>query len=410
MTQAAGEGRNRFARLGLLAFTAVLLAAGCAKPPATRTEPPPRPVFVRLATLEAAHPLAGSLRDLDAAAMRLRTDTALPPAEAFAPVVLKAMPAQNTLSEARRNTVARAALRRSAEATLRAYVAARERTEQRIRDEKRAELQGIARASSAGEEAVARTRIEAQTRDALFARAEKERTATIRRDAASVNLSNDNVISVARDPETRLPDAAVLERQVVELKKRNPPLRVLPSLSSDEARLTKLLRDWQDEIARIRAANDRDVAFNDGLIADAIATIRAENDIRVEKQLAQLFNNRESTAELSAIRAQLLALLQNLRQSEQFATGGVQAPVSVVPMAVAPPGSTSATTGVLRRLLAERTAIRTAIRRDVTAAVRDAGFAHRLAPSLAASPALSDRTGDFQHWIFGNVRATSLSK
>ena len=397
--------------------TAVLLCvaaalpffAGCAKPSATKAAPKPEPVFVRLSTLEAAHPLAASLRDLTDAAERLRRDSTTPviPGVAFTLPTVSAAPVDRAAAN-RRNAAARAALQESALVTLRRYAVARRLTEARIRAEKRAELEGIAHANSADEEAAARARIEAETRAAIFARANAERAAAIKRDAAELNLSNDNVVSLALDPKTKLPDREVTLEKQVQILRDNP---VNPPPVSDEARLTKLLRDWDAELARIRKANDRDITFNDALIADAISTIRADNLIWVEEQLAKRPNSSDAQAEGTGLRAELLTLLENLRTGATAPLLPVAPSLANSPAAIAPVRASSADSAdAVRRLMKERDAIRAVIRRDTVAAVRDAATVRNLTPGLVPMPGLSDRTADFRGFIFGNVRAVSLSK
>ncbi|MBC7807410.1 MAG: hypothetical protein H7145_14825 [Akkermansiaceae bacterium] len=372
---------------------------------------------MRLETLTEAHPLANSLRELDATEARLRSDSAIkssaqPVSVSFAPIASRPV----NPSDIARNTTARDGLRRNAEITLSRYIAALRNTNQRIRDEKRAELEGIARAQSAEREAQARTEIENQTRLAIAARSDKARETRIRRNAARLNLSNNNVISVARDPETNLPSEERLETQITTLREREknpPPPGDRPFLTSDEARLTKLLRDLEALLAEIRAANDRDTTFNNGLIADAIATIRSESAIWVEEQLAQMPIRDQSRAELSVIRSQLSALLQNLQQTERLtqarvlriSDGGV---VARPPIAAILP-SAPITDELLSNLSTERAAIRAAIRRDVLAAVRDAGLARNVEPVFLSSSNLPNRTDDFRRWIFGNVDAVTMS-
>ncbi|MBC8140579.1 MAG: hypothetical protein H7Y38_03975 [Armatimonadetes bacterium] len=396
---------------GILIAGLFALVAGCApKPPATKVSAP-TPVFVRLASLEAAHPLQASLRELDAAAIRLRADSTAPVARAFAATDTTFAPTpRSKAGDTARNVAARNALRESATETLRRYIVARRRAGERIRAEKRAELEGIARAQSADEEAAARVQIENETRAAIFLRAQTELDTAIRRDAATVNLTPGNVVTLARDPETQLPSVAVLESQIAVLR-ANP---TTPPRVSDEARLTNLLRDLEAELARLRRADDRDLAFQDALIADAIATIRGENTRRVEEQLANLPGRINARAEIADARRELLTLLENLRRTESASAANVAATGNTAQNA--PPAIASATispaqtANTLRGLSVARANIRSTIRRDVVAAVRDVGVSRNLAPTLTPAPALPDRTGDFSRWIFGNVRAATLSE
>ncbi len=396
---------------------AVLTLGGCAVP-APQAAAKPERAYVGVETLVAAHPLAASLRDLDAAAQRLRGDAAVPARvgtpEVFAPILSDTPTRSGT--DAKRNADARLALRRSAETTLTRYVATIAAIGARIRVEKRAEFEGIASARGADREAAARTRIENETRDAIVSRSDAARQARIRRDAAKLNLSNQNVVSVARDPVTKLPSDKRLEEQIAALSAHaeKPPPRPTPFVTSDEARLTKLLRDWEKEVNRIRDANDRDVTFNNGLIADAIATIRAENDEWVRKQLAKLPADDGQGTEIAALRRELLALLQDLEATERVAAraamadgAGARLPPlpAVAPVMVTRPDSDA----VYRQIVAERADIRDAIRRDVVAAVRDAGQAHNVEPVFSPAPNLPDRTPEFRRWIFGNVDTVPLS-
>lgn len=394
---------------GAFAPLALLLVAGCTPTPSAPATP--TPVFVRLAELEAAHPLQASLRDLDAAAARLRADNIAPKAgRVVATGVTLASEPRNAGADTARNRAARDALRESATETLRRYVVARQRTGERIRAEKRAELEGIARARSADAEAAARVRIEDETRAAIFKRAEEELNTAIRRDAANVNLTPGNLLSLARDPETQLPSAAVLEKQIAILRaNENGKSRV-----SDEARITRLLRDLEAKLAALRKADDRDLAFQDALIADAIATIRGENTRIVEKQLENLPGRTNARAEIATSRRELLTLLENLRRTESAAAAGVSASANMetgAPSLIGSvPVSFAQTASTLRTLSVARANIRATIRRDVTAAVRDVGISRHLAPTFAPAPALPDQTAQFSQWIFGNVRAGTLSE
>lgn len=398
-------------RLAAALLCGVCVVAGCQKPPAAKIVPPPEAVFVSLATLEAAHPLQASLRELDAAAARLQKDAQAPAPVALPEGVRTAfapLPKIAATGEAR-NRAARASLLASATETLRRYIAARRATGARILAEKRSELRGIARAESASEEAKARAAIQDETRASIFARAGDELNTGIRRDAADINLTPGNVVSLARDPQTELPSEAVLEAQIATLR-ANP---VDPPPVSDEARLTKLLRDLEAKLAALRAANQKDLAFQDAQIADAIATIRADNDRRVEEQLRNLPGIQNARAEIADARRDVLRVLENVRRTEAASAAGVAATkavtLSTLPLIEAVAVSPVQTADALRALSVARAKIRATIRRDVTAAVRDAGATRNLAPTLAPAPTLPDRTTDFSQWIFGNVRAETLS-
>lgn len=398
----------------------ILVAAsllGCGTPRAAKPAPKPQRAYVRLQTLAEAHPLANSLRELEITAERLRRDSAVqanaqPEKITFAPI---GSHSANT-TDNQRNTSARQALRRDAAVTLSRYIAALRNTNQRIRDEKRAELEGIARARSAEREAEARTEIENQTRLAIAARSDAARDARIRRNAARLNLSNNNVISVARDKETHLPSEKRLEEQIETLREREknpPPPSDEKFFTSDEARLTKLLRDLEAQLAEIRAANERDTTFNNGLIADAIATIRSDSAIWVEEELAKLPFRDQSQIELAAIRRELAALLTTLQQTERLTRANAvqiaeQRSPTLSPIASLP-AAPVVTDDLFRRLSAERTAIRATIQRDLLAAVRDAGLAHNVEPVFTSASNLPDQTDEFHRWIFGNVDAVSLS-
>ncbi|MBC8134855.1 MAG: hypothetical protein H8F28_03095 [Fibrella sp.] len=395
-----------------------IILAGCAPPRAAKPAPKPQRAYVRLQTLTEAHPLTPSLRELDAIAERIRRDSVARPVAPLIRVRFAPLSSQTAnITDIQRNTGARNSLRRNAETTLSRYITALRNTNQRIRDEKRSELEGIARARSAEQEAEARASIENETRLAIAARSDTARDTRIRRNAARLNLSNNNIISVARDPETNLPSEKRLEAQIATLREREanpPPTDEEPFLTSDEARMTKLLRDLEAQLAKIRAANERDTTFNNGLIADAIATIRSDNAIWVEEQLAKLPMRDQSRSELAAIRSELAILLLNLQQTERFTRSSVSkisdrgsSSLSAIPSVV----TSSPLTGDLsRRLSAERAAIRTTIQRDVLAAVRDAGLSHNIEPVFSSASNTPNRTADFQRWIFGNVDAITLSK
>lgn len=398
----------------------VLVAAtlcGCGKPRAAQPAPKPTQAYVQLEALEEAHPLANSLRELDAVAERLNRDNTAraasqPTNVRFAPVSSR----ETSPSDTRRNLGARQSLRRSAEETLSRYIAGLRSTNQRIRAEKRAELEGIARAQSATKEAQERARIENDTRNKIVERSDEARDARIRRNAARLNLSNNNVISVARDPETNLPSQKRLEEQINELREREKnPLATNDGtfLTSDEARLTKLLRDLEALLANIRAANERDTDLNNKLIDEAIARVRSQSAEWVEDELAKLPIRDQSRTELIAIRRELVTLLQNLQQTELTTrasalqisqSGGESLPPIVLPQTTSP-----VTSDLFQHLSAERTAMRTTIQRDVLAAVRDAGLVHNVAPVFRSSSNIPNRTDEFRQWIFGNVDAVPLS-
>jgi hypothetical protein len=409
----------RFLEAAACFCAAAALFTGCAKPRAAKPTPKPQRAYVQLQALAEAHPLAPSLRELEATAQRLRRGVGGTPAApgeleriTFAPVA----PRRADPANERRNTEARRILLRDAEVNLTRYVAALRNTGRRIHEEKRAEWEGIAHARSAEREAEARRNIQNETRVAIAGRSEEALALRIRRNVARLNLDSNNIISVARDPLTNLPSKERLEEQVAELREREknpPPDPKEPFFTSDEARLTKLLRDLQASLAKIRAANERDTLFNDGLIADAIATIRSDNAIWVEEQLAAMPLRDRGRAEWAVIRGELAILLRNLQQTER-STGANVARIAAQGAAELPPvrvPSTSApvTGELLGRLSAERAAIRDAIRRDLLAAVRDAGLAHNVEPVFDSASNLPNRTDDFQQWIFGNVDAVALS-
>lgn len=419
LTSRSGQRVERYRAIGAASVLALAaFVTGCGKPRAEKPAPPPQRAFVSLQTLAEAHPLANSLRELDASAERLRRDNAARPiAQAeritFAPVREQTVnPADN-----RRNNAARTSLQQNAEITLARYIRALRNTNQRVQEEKRAELEGIARARSAESEAQARAEIENQTRLAIAGRSDDARDARIRRNAARLNLGNNNIISVARDPETNLPSEKVLEAQIQELREReerNPSRDPGDNfVTSDEARMTKLLRDLEAQLREIRTANERDTLFNNDMIADAIATIRSNNAVWVEEQLAKMPNRDQSQTQLTSLRRELTALLLNLQQTERFTrlSGTLISGQSENGFVDMPPiaSSPAVTNDLFGRLDAERAAIRAAISSDLLAAVRDAGLAHNVEPIFSKTSNLPNRTGDFHRWIFGNVDAVTLS-
>ncbi len=397
---------------------AAALSVGCAAPRAAKPLPKPGRAYVRLQALMDAHPMTPSLRELDAAERRLNRTATIPGTIRIEDSVFSPVLAGNVgnLSDGRRTIAARAALRRNAEVTLARYITSLRNTSERIAEEKRAVLEGIARARSAEREAQARAEIENETRLAIAGRSTESSALRIKRNAARLNLSNNNIISVARDPGTNLPSEERLEEQIATLREREktpPPATEEPFYTSDEARLTKLLRDLEAKLAQIRATNERDTLFNNAVIADAIATIRSDSAIWVEEQLALIPDRDPSRTELARIRRELLALLQNIQRTEQYTRVAVRQianrdtpslpPVSPVR---SPVPATDALSG---RLATERAAIQNAIRLDVLAAVRDAGLSRNVEPVFEYSSNLPDRTGDFKGWIFGNVDAIPLS-
>ncbi|MCC5613481.1 hypothetical protein LC612_44215 [Nostoc sp. CHAB 5834] len=398
-------------------FLAAVLVGGCKAPQAAKEAPKPQTVYVSLESLFDAHPLASSLRDLEITEQRLRRENISRPSAIveevkFSPISRRAFSSANQT----RNANARMNLQRNAEVTLRRYINSLRNTNQRIRDEKKAELEGIARARSAASEAEARATIENKTRLAIAGRSLEARNTRIRRNAARLNLSNNNVISVARDPVTHLPSKERLEEQVTELQKRDVAsggTNTKPFLTSDEARLTKLLRDLEALLANIRDANERDTNINNALIAEAIAAIRAENALWVETELAKSPLRDRSRQELAVIREELSRLLINLRNTEQAGAqmiGSISQEATLRRSSIGSLVSESTkTTDLISRLNEERNAIRSAIRKDITSAVRDAGLVRNLRPVFSSTSNTPNRTDEFRQWIFGNVDGVSMS-
>src|SRR5688572_5244753 len=92
--------RHCFLGVAAPVLVAVTLC-GCGKPRAARPAPKPTQAFVRLQTLEEAHPLAKSLRELDAVAERLNRDNtaraiAQPTNITFAPLSSRAVSPTDT--------------------------------------------------------------------------------------------------------------------------------------------------------------------------------------------------------------------------------------------------------------------------------------------------------------------------
>ena len=403
-----------------------LLLAGCAQNPAAKTISSP-PVYVRLAVLEASHPLQASVQNLDALAVRLRADSGSEPAAILAttvsqitappPAVLSALAA----SDAVRNRFARTALLVNATETLRRYADALESAQQKIVAEKRAELEGIARIKSRAQIASARVRIDDETRAALLAgtdssgqqsplgRSFSHLNTQIKHDSAATNLNEGNVIAVARD-DTGVRSKVVLQKQIV-LLDTSPKATV-----SDEARLTKTRDELANLLDRFETDDADYIAAATIRFRHEVTRIRAANDALVEAQLADLPGGAQDRAILARLRKELIATLHAVVLPARAASDNpFSEPQTVAPLLAPAPMSLSfrARDAALRRIADERDKATRTIASDTITAVRDAAAIRHLTPVFVPSPAVPDRTADFRTWIFGSVRNVwqdSLSK
>ena len=407
------------------------LLAGCGRNAAV-TPAAPTVAYVRLAALEAAHPLQASVRDLDALAARLRGDVgggkiiaapiAALPMTVPPPAALSAISA----SDAARIRGARAALFAGAIETLRRYDVALRAARLKIIAEKRAELAGVARAEGRLKVAGIRKNIDDRTRRALFdgpevngqtappdGRAYTYLNTQIKHDNAKTNLTQDNVVSVARD-DAGVRSKAVLQKQISVLGK-NPKAVV-----SDEARLTKTRDDLAVALDQFDTEDADIVDAATVELRREIARVRAEDAARVDEQVAKLIGSKQDQKAIDRLRAELTTVLRRIVATDQNMAGDTASAMQTTqstapaPHALLLPAHTSpaARDNALRRIARERAHAVQTIASDTAGAVRDAALLHGLTAVFAPAALVPDRTADFAGWIFGsnrNVSQTPLS-
>lgn len=402
----------------LTAVVAALSAAGVGcggQNPAAKPAPRPERAFVRLDDLIRRHPLQADLRRLDEAKAALRRSAASGgapggPTGGAAGLTLPALTAvtggggdQASLLAQRRGE-ARVRARARAEQGIEEYTASLEYRRLRRLEQRRSEMEAVARGRVAEQERNARADVLEGVRSQVLATADPYLRDALKERALVNDLTSPPPLSPPLLPPG--PPAEVLEEQIRRLEAGEVGTREDPI--SDRARLTRDLRRVRGRIDDLLALERRIQSEGDAEIARRLAAIREQSAAEIAAQLAALRAESNLDARVGAERANLdeaLAFEARTAQDARavLAAGGTGTVSLAGASAGAVPVPASGGPGRLRaalaRVAAERAQIADLLRAEVIDSVRDAAASRNIDVTFGPGGGRTDRTRDFSEWI-----------
>jgi hypothetical protein len=400
--------------VGTAAVALSAALAGCGdRNPAAKPAPPPERAYVRLDELIRRHPLQADLRRLDEAEAALRRSAAAAGAADGAAarsggLTLPALSAGGGAADqesllAQRRGEARVRVRARAERGIEEYTASLEYRRLRRLEQRRSELEAVARGRVAEQERNARADVLEGVRSKVLATADPYLSDAVKEGALVNDLTSPAPLT--RPLLAPGPPADVLEQQIRELEAAGPGQKVVVS---DRARLTRDLRAVRARMGELLALEERIRAEGDAEIARRLAAIREQSASEIAAQLAALRAESNLDARVGAERSNLDGALTFEARTAQEArallaggagTGTVTLAGVAGPVPVPAAGGPGRLRAALARVAAERAQIAGLLRAEVIDSVRDAAAARNIDVTFGPGGGRTDRTRDFSEWI-----------